>query len=120
MKRIAMMFALVVCFVLVPATVRVRTTFAAAEPQFVFCYSASTNPDIHQWFYSDIFQGDPANAKKFGDAFWKYLRDTYSDRSTGPAGCRFYGTGDGAKRDKKTLQAASNADSIETGWSYNH
>jgi hypothetical protein len=118
MKRIALMFALVSCFLLVSTTVPVSTTFAVGEPQFVFCYSASINPDLHQWFYSDIFRGDPATRRKFSDAFWRYLQDTYPDRNTGPAGCRFYTSEYSANSDKRTLKAASNADSIETHWSY--
>jgi hypothetical protein len=120
MKRNILMLVLFLGLVLVPTAGPLGTASAAPEPQFIFCYSASINPSLHQWFYSDIFQGDPANGIKMGSAFGGYLRTTYPDRNTGPAGCRFFGSAAGAKSDKRTLQSASNADSVETGWTYSH
>ena len=120
MKKFAMMLGLLLCFVFVPTTVPVRSSVAAAEMGFVFCYSASTDLNIHEWYYSDIFQGDRADGKKMSDAFWKYLHQTYPGRSPGQVGCEFFGTKDSAKGRKKGVQESSNAESIETGWSYSH
>ena len=117
MKRLLTVVAVVLTVMSTTASVNVRT-LANPEPQFVLCYSASINPSLHQWFYSSIFRGDRANGKKFADAFWHYLLDTYPDRNMGPAGCRFYNSDSDAKTDKRTLQGASKADSIETGWTY--
>jgi len=118
MKRIALKFVLVLCFFFVPTTVRVSSASAVPDSQFLFCSSASLNPDLRQWFYTAIFTGDRAIGKKYSDGFGRYLQDTYPDRNPGPAGCRFYGSESAARSDKRTLQAASNADSVETGWTY--
>jgi hypothetical protein len=121
MKRILLLVVTLLYCAFALTTVPIRTTFAATEQESLFCYSASMDPSIHQWFYTDIFRGDRANGRQFSDAFSKYLRDRYPDRNTGPVGCRFFGNNDdAARRDKRTLQAASNADSIETGWTYGH
>jgi hypothetical protein len=123
MKRIAPKLALVLCFVFVPTSVPIRTTFAAAAPQFVWCRSASLNPDVHQFYYSNIFRGNPANGAKIADAYWKYLVDAYPDRNAGPSECNFYTSQDGAGSEKKKAKAQNrfdNWDSIETGWSYSH
>jgi hypothetical protein len=109
--------------VLVPTCVPIRTTFAAAAPQFVWCQSASLNPDIHQSYYSGIFRGDPADGAKIADAFRRFLVDAYRDQNAGPSSCKFYGSRDGAESEKKkakTQNKFDNWDSIETGWSYSH
>ena len=104
----------VLCFALAPASVPANPN----EPQYVFCFSASINPNIQEFYYSQIFRGDRLNAGKYSNSFSSYLQDTYSDRQPGPVGCRFFNSEYGAKTDLSTLKAASNAQSVQTSWSY--
>jgi hypothetical protein len=120
MKIIAWMFALVFCFRIIPTVVPTQTALAAPQQQFVFCYSASIDPDVAEWYYTDVFRGEAANGRKYSDSFFTYIRETFPDKNPGPAGCRYYNSEYNAKSDKRTLQAASNARSVETGWTYSY
>jgi hypothetical protein len=120
MKRIALRLTVVLCFILIPNGGPIRSTFAA-EPQFMWCWSASIKPDLHQYYYSSVFQADPADRPKIESAFWKSLEDTYPN--PGPARCPFSAKRDWADTEKKKAKAEAkfeNWETIESGWTYSH
>jgi hypothetical protein len=122
MRRMAWMFVVVVvCFILRPSGVPIRSTVAAADPQFMWCWSASIKPDLHQYYYSSVFQADPADRLKIEGAYWKSLEGTYPN--PGPARCPFSAKRDWADTEKKKAKAEAkfeNWEAIETGWTYSN
>jgi hypothetical protein len=121
MRSRVLRLAVGLCLILIPNCVRNDSTFAAAEPAFTWCWSASLKADLHEFYYSSIFRSDPADRFKVEGAYTKYLQNTYPN--PGPTRCPSFASEDAAEAKKKNAKAENkfdNWESIETGWSYNH
>jgi hypothetical protein len=121
MKRIGWMIVVTSCFILMPNGTPILSTVAAAEPQFMWCWSASIKPDLHQYYYSSIFKADPADRMSIEGAYFKFLQKTYPN--PGPARCPYQAKQDWADTQKTNMQKENKFDNweiIETGWSYSH
>lgn len=121
MKRIGLMIVATVSLVLMPNRAPIVSTASAAEPQFMWCWSASLKYGVNQQYYSNIFSADPADRLTIQAAYLKFLQNAYPN--PGATRCYFEGRKDSAETRKNNAKAENkfdNWESVETGWSYDH
>ena len=110
--NLAIQLAVVVSLLSAPA--------AAADKQYVYCWSAGLKPD-GPGFFSKVFLAETTKQQAIEIAFGKYVMRNYEDDNPGPGQCNYYSSKDATESALDTARKEvkwNNRRVVDTGWVY--